>query len=439
MRVLHIAHYDRYPHEATTFFDKPLNGIEKWLADIIANTKIEHYVLFFNHYEDTIFIEKILPDGRATVYTSYSGIAFGKSEIEQVFKDILFWLPLDLIHIHYLQEYVKDLPEILYNFNFKNIIATMHDESYLGKNYGIDKNYHYDSRVASFFTFLKKVVFINDITRKRFEKYYYDELLNKSIIISNGVDMLTMEYKNISKHDTPFKVLFLGTMHEVKGGKIVADISENGIDGVDFYLLGSIETSPKKLIDCGRYDKTNLIEKIAKINPDIVAIPSIAEETFSYTAAEATQLGYPVLSFSVGVLQNIEVEKRGFVVIEKNSEAFKEKIMEIKEMKASEPERWSEILTDVKKVKVFSVEDMVYSYSTVYQQVVGNKIDNNEINWEHIMELNLREKKRKELLYLHKHNDYETEKQWKKNVPMWLHLLYGKYIKIKKRKINNDK
>ncbi|MGL5042243.1 MAG: glycosyltransferase [Culicoidibacterales bacterium] len=436
MRILHISHYDRYPHESTTFFDKPLNGIEKWLSDMIINTDIEHYVLFFNHYENSIFIEKVLPDGRATVYASYNDINFGKEDLYTTFKDILLWLPLDLIHIHYLQDYIKDLPEILSNLQFYNVVATIHDESYLGSDYGVNQEYSYDDRVANFFSFLSKIVFIHTLTKDRFEKYYSEIIAKKSLIISNGVDLEGVEV--VLKRGEEFKVLFLGTMHEVKGGKIVTEISEQKLEGIGFYLLGSIENKPRKLIDYGRYNKFNLAEKVAKIAPDIIVIPSIAEETFSYTAAESTKLGYPVICFNSGVLKNIEKEKRGFVILEKSAEALKQKIISLKDLRNTDAVQWSHILDNVRQAKITSVNQMVLEYVALYETLVGEAKKDKEINWEHVMELNLKDKKRKELLFLYKTHDYEQERAWKKEVPKGLIFFYHIYLKIKKRKINYD-
>lgn len=439
MKVLHIAHYDRYPHEATTFFDKPLNGIEKWLGDMIKLTNIEHYILFFNHYENTIFIEKINSDGRATIHASYSETTFKKSELEKIFKDIIFWLPLDLVHIHYLQEYTKDIPQILYDLYCENIIVTMHDESYLGAPYGINKEYRYDERVKNFFLFSKKVVFIHEITKKRFERYYHNELKNKSLVISNGIDILSEERYDYNETSSLFKVLFLGTMHKVKGGDILFELSNNKVNDVEFYLLGSIESKPKYLVDCGRYNKDNIVERVTEINPDIIVIPSIAEETFSYTAAEATAMGYPIVCFNVGVLENIKNEKRGFIAYEKSAVKLLEKILELKEIKNNSPKEWKSILKDINEVKVPDVQEMVEKYEKLYSTILKDSYNTKQVNWEHVMELNLKEKKRKELLYLYKNDELANEKAWKNTIPNWMRKSYTLYKKMKKRKNIDDK
>lgn len=441
MRILHVAHYDMHPHADRTFYGKALNGIEQWLTGMIENGKAEdeHYVLFFNHYEESIFLEKILSNGRATVYTYYYNTKYKFEELKEIFSDILYWLPLDIIHIHYLQPFTKTLPKILNQINFNNIVATMHDETFLGSDYGRNKEYYYDIEVADFFKRIQKVVFIHKKTKEKFENYYREELNLKTLVISNGVDIQPVAKLTDYNEDDDFKVLFLGTMHEVKGGKIVSSLANEQIKGISFYLLGSIEEKPAGLIDLGRYEQKNLGELVGALNPDLIAILSIVEETFSYTAAEATALGYPILCFNVGVLGTVEQDNRGFVVEKMDANSVLESIKKIKEIKIRNHKLWEQIYANIQKNPLLTNGAMAQEYQNLYNQI-GEKSNLSDIKWEYLLERNLRNAKMKELQFLHKHHECEelrkqldTEKMKSKLVPGFVYEAVKNLRKLKRK------
>lgn len=405
MRIIHVAHYDVYPRSAETFINNSKNGLEQWLNSAIKwMPEIEHLVLFFNHYENTVFIEKITANGTASVYTHYGPTTYTESELNIIFKDIIEDFSPNLIHIHYLQEYTKRLPKILFDLGFENIIATIHDESFLGENYGMDQNYSYDKNVETFFEYSKKIIFLHEVSKNRFEKMYFEVLKNKTTIIPNGIDLSPLKSIKLNFSDK-LRVLFLGSFNQAKGSEIIEGVVSLGINNqIEYFLLGKMEIELPSIKYQGSYTRLDIAEKIAEIQPDIIAIPSIVEETFSYTALEATALGYPVVCFNVGALQMIEKEQRGFIVQEKTADAFHEKLLDILELK-SDRNNWEKMRKTIGTVKLVSIQEMVDKYSEVYYQC-KNEIDN-YFNFEKIFQRNLQYLKYKEQLLFEKEQQYK--------------------------------
>jgi glycosyltransferase involved in cell wall biosynthesis len=97
----------------------------------------------------------------------------------------------------------------------------------------------------------------------------------------------------------------LGGINEAKGATIVknlvAYIDENKLNA-KVVLIGeiSIPISSKSFEITGRYDKKNLPNIVKQFNITKFFIPSIWPETFSYTADEIMQMGYPLIVFDLG-------------------------------------------------------------------------------------------------------------------------------------------
>lgn len=403
MRVLHIAHYDVYPRSAETFINNTRNGLEQCLDSMIKNmSDVEHFVLFFNHYENTIFIQKIDANGIATIYSYYGPTTYNESELRAIFREILEDFSPNIVHIHYLQEYIKVLPKILNELDFSAIITTMHDESFLGENYGMNQEYAYDESVNEFLAYNKRVVFLHEVSLQRFEKFYKDQLLNKTCIIPNGIDLEKVN-THYNKSDK-LRVLFLGAFNFEKGIEIIKELAKKNSDELEIILLGTVSEQIEDLIDKGAYTRNNLAKKVKEINPDIIALPSIVEEVFPYTALEATAMGYPIICFSVGSLQKVEDENRGFVVIEKTVDAFYQKLQEIADIKDNS-EEWLKILQKIGERRQVSVSEMVEQYHVLYQKY-SNK-SNSGLDIEHIFQRNLQYQKMKEQFLFEKEQKYQ--------------------------------
>jgi len=381
MKILHIVHYDSYPRDEGTFIGRAQNGLERWLDSMILNSddRYEHYVLYFNFYDASISVQRILKTGATAEYTNFFGVSYTKEEMLPVFKRILAWFAPQVVHIHYLQSYTKDLPALLAQCNFDQVMATMHDESFLGENFGMNQQYVYDAQVADFFSHLRKVVFLHDVSLGRYVNLYKDELpVDKVVKIPNGITLERVAY--INEEARPFTVLFLGSFIPNKGSQVIAEFDAlacaKGVP-LNLYLLGRSldeQLATTGITYMGSYNQCNIADKINLINPDVIVIASIVEEVFPYTAIETTALGYPIVAFNVGSLSTIEDEGRGFVVREKTASALLDKVEELAYIKANDRSGWQHILSTVKRFNVVSINEMVRAYETIYEEI-GRRVE----------------------------------------------------------------
>lgn len=393
MRILHIAHYDVFPRQNMTFVRNAKNGVEQFLDIFIRfnNPTFEQYVLFFNMYDKTIFIEKIDSDGTATVYTYYTDVVYTTEGIQPILTDVLSWLRCDIVHIHYLQNYTVDIPYTLSRLKFNNCIATIHDETFLGTMYGYGGKYEYREDVARFFTYLQEVVFLHEVSSTRYHTLYGKEIANKSKIIANSIDMPHIAIPQ----PKAFKVVVLGSINEFKGSVILKDLGELNADEkeIELHLVGTIDREINGLRQWGAYTSDSLIASIKRIQPDIILLPSIVEEVFPYTALEATLMGYPIVCFRVGSLQKIQLEKRGWVVPETNASALYNFLKELKQIKEKDFTQWQTIYEQITQVKVQSISEMLEQYQKIY---LAFPCKHEPINIEYIFNRNLSYTKQKE-------------------------------------------
>jgi len=414
MKILHVVHYDSYLRSNETFIGRAQNGLERWLDSMILNSdaSFEHYVLHLNFADDSISVQHILSNGENAEYTNFFDVAYTEANIRAVMDRILAWFAPQLIHIHYLQPYTKYLPRVLHELGFEHVIATMHDESFLGDNFGMDQQYVYDEDVADFFAHLQKVVFLHETSMQRYVDLYKDVLSTDKITkIGNGVSLEPVAY--VSDEARPFTVLFLGSFIENKGSKIIAELdalNQEQAEKFNLYLLGRsldealAETSVTYL---GPYKQTNIAERIAMLNPDVIVIASVVEETFSYTALEATALGYPLVTFAVGALNSIEDEGRGFVVQEKTATALFAGLQKLADVKATDKAAWFDIFERVRQSDNLSDQEMVRAYEAMYETVGAQEA--RALDTKRIFQHNLTNLKQREHRFVQAVQAYEDD------------------------------
>jgi glycosyltransferase involved in cell wall biosynthesis len=112
--------------------------------------------------------------------------------------------------------------------------------------------------------------------------------------------------------------------------------------------------SKDKFFIHGKYENKDLPKLLDKYKVDLVFIPSITPETFSFSAAEAQILGYPVMCFDIGApAERIKKYESGIILKKMNSN---EVILKVKEI-LSNPEVLIEFSKNTKKEKIFTIDD----------------------------------------------------------------------------------
>jgi len=106
----------------------------------------------------------------------------------------------------------------------------------------------------------------------------------------------------------PLHIGILGTLSHIKGGDVVKalceHINEQDLD-IPITVVGSsiVDTLPKINVH-GSYTPNELPIILSRRGINVILMPSIVPETFSYTISEAMKMGLPIVAFDIGAQGN---------------------------------------------------------------------------------------------------------------------------------------
>ncbi|PIT60650.1 glycosyltransferase [Snodgrassella alvi] len=122
-------------------------------------------------------------------------------------------------------------------------------------------------------------------------------------------------FKNVlpaqrNQDDIRIKIASIGALSTEKGAQILSSLaidSQNRDLNLSYFLIGFTNSNMKKVmkgngvIITGQYkNEMECIDKLKEISPDLIFLPSIWEETFSYTLSIALALKIPTIIFDIG-------------------------------------------------------------------------------------------------------------------------------------------
>lgn len=162
--------------------------------------------------------------------------------------------------------------------------------------------------------------------------YIYPQLTNKVIVIPHKTK--TYPIVKISKHND-INIAVLGNIMQSKGRDVIIEMSKYLNNNTNIIVIGTMADAPSNIKITGKYNPSDLPDLMKQNNIDIVFIPSIWPETFSYTTSEAISMGLPVACYNMGAPSERVGKYDQGLVLEKISPA----------------ENLTEIINFVKKVK----------------------------------------------------------------------------------------
>lgn len=161
----------------------------------------------------------------------------------------------------------------------------------------------------------------------------YPVLQNKTTVIPHVVKQFPVV--NVPKHDG-INIACLGNINHNKGASIIREICEllksQKYTDVKLFVIGDLcddnEKIPDNLHITGHYNPDDLPDIIQKNKIDIIFIPSICPETFSYTTSEAMSMGLPVACFNLGApAERVSKYEKGLIIQETTPEKALSKIV----------------------------------------------------------------------------------------------------------------
>ncbi len=177
----------------------------------------------------------------------------------------------------------------------------------------------------------------NDILKwrelwKRFLSKYCDEIFafsdsSKNILLKVYPEL--EEKVRVIPHEVPeikparvkmhqgIRVAFLGNISSVSKGRDVikklADVADN--HNIEFFVIGECANVSDKVKVTGRYKINDLTSIVETLEIDMIIIPSIWAETFSYTTSEAINLQLPVACFDYGAqAEKVKKYSKGLIL-----------------------------------------------------------------------------------------------------------------------------
>ncbi|WP_255146662.1 glycosyltransferase [Synechococcus sp. ATX 2A4] len=124
----------------------------------------------------------------------------------------------------------------------------------------------------------------------------------------------------------PLVIGIVGQIGLHKGAEVVRDLAaeirrQRGTERIA--VIGTLETNADKTIvsETGPYRHDNLAEEIRRSGANLMFLPSIWPETFSYVAQEMMELGLPIVCFDLGApAERIRTYSKGFLLSSRRPE-----------------------------------------------------------------------------------------------------------------------
>ncbi|MFI3319526.1 MAG: glycosyltransferase [Rikenellaceae bacterium] len=147
----------------------------------------------------------------------------------------------------------------------------------------------------------------------------YPEVMGKTVIRPHVVPTFKSDgkLKTATKEKSTINIAVLGVISTQKGSLILQQMDEilDNYPKITLTIIGHANLQYERIKTLGKYDRDDLESIIEQNNIDIILIPSIWPETFSYTTSEAMMLGLPVACFNLGAqAEKVSTYDKGLVI-----------------------------------------------------------------------------------------------------------------------------
>lgn len=140
----------------------------------------------------------------------------------------------------------------------------------------------------------------------------YPQIKSKVRIIPHSVRLFRKV--NVKPH-TDINIAVLGNISHNKGANVVCEMAKNIPENANIIVVGTMKGAPKNITVHGAYKQNRLPQIMEKHRIDLVLIPSIWPETFSYTTSEAISMGLAVACYGIGApAERVEQYDKGLVL-----------------------------------------------------------------------------------------------------------------------------
>ncbi len=354
-------------------------------------------------------------------------------EIESLFKKVILYFKINLVHFQHLRGLPLPLIKIPGQFRIPCVIS-LHDYYLLSKEpdllrLDLSKKPYFFKKPEAYIRYILKnaklskkieietirfkyvVSLINEVdifvgpsnfVKIQFEKIFPDLPL---ILIEHGTDLLKNQ-KNIFRVKKYLTIAFLGAGALNKGIIDFIKLSQDKrlkdkfiwkiIGGIDYKLIDESGLSKflQDIQQIGPYELNRLQEILSKEAVDIAMVPSIWPETYSYTLSESIQANIPVIGRNIGALgERIKKHRAGWAF-----NTYEDAAKILKHLYHNQS-LIAEKLKQLSNIEIYKSSEMTNHYMKLYTKLMSkrnkkvrmiyhNKIESNRFFYNNIVQTN---------------------------------------------------
>lgn len=368
-----------------------------------ANTHKHHITSFFKNREATKVLGEFSPNRKEPWKSLYS------QDFKESVANAIDALKIATIHVHHVKNMFfdifnlareKEIPLIYSVHDFyaacpsinlmKDDNCSCHDsknrecEVCALKKFGIKSNYivEWQEKFCKVLNSADKIVAPANSTKEILKSFYPSLNID---VVEHGYDIAPVE--KIDKKEDMLNIAFVGSITAIKGLKIFTDIVQL-VKGskIRLHLFGTthkiaILSDGTNFINHGGYKREKLPKLLIDNNINIVCLPSICAETFSYTLSESFMCEIPVIGLNIGAIaERIRRYDAGWVLpVETDAKQLFDFVEDIRINKQDE---YLEKIENLKahKANMQSVAEMCNSYNNIYNSLIKEREDYNSEN-----------------------------------------------------------
>ncbi|PKL19090.1 MAG: hypothetical protein CVV49_02485 [Spirochaetae bacterium HGW-Spirochaetae-5] len=333
-------------------------GADKFLKEIVDNDKIHNYLIIHYNgnrkkYVITVLIKNFDLQKYEFKELDELSLLLKNVLLEEIiinelvsYTDIYTILQymvnlkkeLDVKLTFFVHDYFSVCPSynLMYNdYNFCGIcsppdLRCLKDNKHVIKKY---KSYDIQTWRNNWNLFFKSIddIVVFSESSKNILTTAYPELNNRKIIVKPH----TVSYIRkaaIDNNHINLTIGFIGHISKIKGSTIIMEmqrIIDSKKMNIKLVLVGILEKGIESdsLKITGKYKIGDLVDLVEENCIDIIFIPSVCPETFSYATEEAIQMGLPVAVFNLGApAERVKRYNKGIIIDQIDAEYSLKKI-----------------------------------------------------------------------------------------------------------------
>ena len=183
----------------------------------------------------------------------------------------------------------------------------------------------------AFLKMADSITCFSDSSKKYIIKVY-PEIPDAKISV-NPLKVIYIRKAHVAKHDDYLNIGVIGNISEFKGSLIIRKMSKIIREKrykIRIIIIGTIKGKVHNNIKVtGVYNVDSLTDIVEENKIDIIFIPSICSETFSYTTEEAMMMDLPVAVFNIGApAERVSSYSKGLVIDKIDSKYALESIID---------------------------------------------------------------------------------------------------------------